>query len=312
MPQLTFEAVAPLVAAEDVRGVTLNVTFQCPVSGKRVDASSNIEQGVLSKTKTVFGRQLMQSLRYSFSRMLYSLVGGGVAGSMASSAASQAVGTTAGAPASYTEDERRATVLAAFKRVQSQFAWDGQRFVSASLLKELQTEMARVVGAMALTEPWDRAVLARMLAEVAAADGRIADEERELFAAFAEGAELDQLLHREPLAVSELKETTPKVREALLMLTFALAQTDGAFGGSERGRIAGYAHAFGVSDRRAAELEAHARDFVVDQMLEAIYADGVCDAGERAQVEQLASGLGMDAEALGRLDARCRKRKGLL
>jgi uncharacterized membrane protein YebE (DUF533 family) len=67
----------------------------------------------------------------------------------------------------------------------------------------------------------------------------------------------------------------------------------------------------GVPAGRATELERWAREFVVDQLFDAVYADGVIDAEEKKRVEQMATRLDISPDSLARLDTRARKRRGL-
>lgn len=316
MPQISPELVEPLVAHQEVRGTAVQVTFRCPVSGRESKASAPIQQGLGSRTKNAVGRSLFGQMRWALASMIGSMVGGGTAGYVARSVAHSAIPMGSGAPRSFAPEEVTAAVLEAFRRVQGQFAWDGTsgRFVSVALMRDLQPAFHRLVQSVEIAERWDRTILARMLAEIAAADGTVADAERAFFDAFADtdAPSLDQLLASPPVGRAELDEVTPRVREVLLLLSQALAYSDEDLGEAERGRLEGFRSGLGIRPQRAAELEGFAREYVVDQLLEAIYADGVADPNERAQVAALAGRVGVDDDGLARLEARCRKRKGLV
>lgn len=315
MPALTYDLIKPLIAAQETRGSTLQVVFRCPVTGEERPSSASVRQGAVSRTKSSMKRSLWYGVRSVLAQTVRSMVGGGMAGSMATTVVHTA-GPTGGPGYSFTEEELRTAAVEAFQRVQRYFAWDegAGRFVAASHLKGLQTGFQELMASVSLTEGWDRSVLARMLAEIAAADGEIADEERELFDIFAgtDVEPIERLVQRDRLTAAELDATTPKVREALVVMATALAMADEDFDASERARLDDFAKGLGISGARAAELTEMAREQVVDMLLEQVYADGHADPEERAMVNSLAHNLGVPRDALDRYDVRVRKRKGLM
>ena len=179
---------------------------------------------------------------------------------------------------------------------------------------DLQTDFATLLGEVEITNAWDRAVLARMLAEVAAADGRVTDDEREFFEAFAgfDTEPIDRLVANPPLTVGELEETTPAVREAMMAMAYAVALSDESFDAHEEVRLEQLHEGLRLPHDRSQELMDYAREHIVDMMLEVVYADGIADDAERHQVGELASRLGVGPAEVSRLDARLRKRKGLI
>jgi uncharacterized tellurite resistance protein B-like protein len=316
MPAPTFALVQPLVSHEEIRGAALDVSFQCPVSGRQVYSSARVERTEVPRAGRRPNKGLFRSVRRSLAGVVRGAVGGGVLGNAAGEVVAGPDQSVEQLPV--TDEERRAAIVAAFKDVAIQFAWDAgsRRYVAATLMHELQTDFARAVEATPVESPGDRAILARMLAEIAAADGRVGDEERDFFAAFAgagdaELGEIDTLTRKPPLTPDDLAEATPAVREVLLMLAWALAYADEELEDRERRRLAAFAAGLGISETRAEELSGNARAYLIDQLLEVIYQDGVADADERAQVARLAARLGLDARDVEALDLRCRSRKGL-
>lgn len=318
MADLTYDVIKPLIAHEAIEGRQVRVLFRCPVSGSEVPASAAVQGGVGSRAKSAVKQTMMRNLRYGLSSFVRSLVGGGRMGSMASSAVSSA-SRNSGSAVSCTEDERRAAVLQAFKSVRSRFAWDQatNRFVDAKILAELMTEFSRLTASVQIVDAWDRMVLARMLTEIAASDGTIGDEERGFFEAFAgagvDGADLDldDLLSKPPLTAQELASTSKPVRPVLLMLATAVAYSDEQMTSDEGTRLMAYAQGLQVRPEQAHALFAAARDHVLDQLLMAVYADGVADPAERQSVVRLAARLQVDEPTLVRMEGRTRRRMGI-
>ena len=315
MPEITYPLVAPLVEEQDVSGHSVRVVFRCPVSHVQVRSSGEIREGGSAAGKQL-KRSLWSNLRYSFSSILRGVFGYGIAGSIGSDLARGAVDSAMHQRDLPKEPQIQEATLDAFKNVQSQFAWDptNERFVSASVFKELQTEFTVKVSETPIVKQWDRAMLVRMLAEVAAADGNIDGDERIFFASFSgdDMPSIDELAEKPPLTAADLGETSAEVREVMLMLAMALACSDEDYAASEQMTLRGFATSLSIDEARYAQLEQLAKDHIIDQMLETAYADGILHAEERAQVDGAAKKLRVATETVDRLDARCRKRKGIV
>jgi len=316
MPEFTYDAIESLIEQQDVSGHSVTVTFRCPVSGRQIRSSASVVEDASGKVGKAVKRSVWRNLRWSLGRMVRSVFGYGVAGEIGSTVAYTAM--SAGDARDYqpSKDQVKQATLEAFKSAQNQFAWDASqnRWVAASVFKELQTEFAVTIQATVFDKPWDRNILARMLTEVAAADGTIEEQEREFFHAFTggNGPTLDQLLEKEPLTKAELAETSADVRKAMLLLATAVAMSDEEYAAAEQAKLAHFAAGLGMTQSDLERATVLAADYVVDQALETAYADGKVDPAERHHVDQLSFRLGVDTDRLQRLDARCRKRKGLL
>ncbi|PIE16336.1 MAG: hypothetical protein CSA66_07385 [Proteobacteria bacterium] len=316
MPELTYDLIKPLVAQQDVSGHGVSVVFRCPISGREVRSSGQFVEAAGGKAKSALKRSLWTNLRWSLSRMVRGVMGYGVAGQVASTVADTAMMGADSASRQPKPSEIAQATLDAFKTVQDQFAWDdsSERFVAASVFRELQTEAAVLIETTSFSKQWDKNILARMLAEIAAVDGEIAEQEREMFYTFTagEGPSLDELLAKPALTPAELAETSEEVRETALLLTMAVAMSDEDFAKSEQEKLVRFAGGMGLGPEDLARAEGRAKDFVLDKALELAYADGKIDAQERARVDTLAQRLQIPVDRVQRLDARCRKRKGLL
>jgi len=315
MPEITYELIAPLVAQVDVTGHSTTVIFRCPVSGAEVRSGASITQrqgGAGAAVKS----SIWRNMRWSLSRMVRSVFGYGVAGQLGSAVADTAMHSTGSGGFKPSEAQIKQAVIDAYKSVSNQFAWDtsNQRLVAASVFRELQTEFANVVQQTTFTKPWDRNILARMLTEVAVADGKIDEEERELFFAFIgqDGPTIDELAAKPPLTPAELQETSAEVRQTMLLLTTAMAMANESFTVQERERVHQLAQGLGIAGDAVARAQELAADFLVDQALDGAYADGELADDERRKIDLLAAKLQVAPERVQRLDARCRKRKGLL
>jgi uncharacterized tellurite resistance protein B-like protein len=314
VPDLNYSLITPLIAQTDVSGSYVNVVFQCPVSGDEIRAQGSVVQSAGAAMKSEVKRSLWRNVRWSLSRMMYSVFGYGVGGAVGSVVV-DAAGSVADAK-SYqpTPAELEGAIVEAFKSVSNRFAWDesNQRFVSASVFKDLQTEFTVLVQSTRIAQAWDRGVLARMLAEIAQADGTLAEGEREFFYTFLEGQQsLDDILDKPPLSKADLEETSADARHVMWLLAAAMAVSDQDFAPAEAQKLAFFGKALGVSDKDQARGLELAKEYILDQALEAAYADGKMNRAEHAQIAELAQKLGITEDRAARLDARCRKRKGI-
>jgi tellurite resistance protein len=314
MPELTYDLVAPLVAQTDVSSNYVQVVFQCPVSHELIKSSASATESQGSAMKKEVKRSLWRNIRWSLGRMMYNVFGYGVGGAVGSTLV-ESVGS-AGEASGYqpNEEEVKRAVMDAFQAVGNRFAWDesNQRFVSASVFHELQTEFTVIMQKVLVTKQWDRAVLARMLAEVASADGTLAEEERQLFYSFLRDQNLDALLEKPPLSKADLEETSEDARHVMWLLAAAMAVADEKYSELEKLKLENFGDALGIADKDQARGLELAKEYVLDLALEAAYADGKMDKNEHDKVIQLGIALGIPDDRVARLDARCRKRKGIL
>jgi len=314
MPEPTYDNVSPLVVDQQATGNYLRVVFQCPVSGEQVtgSASATSTQGDLVKKE--IKHSVWRNIRWSISSAVRSMFGYNAGGIIAGAVADVAL--TPGHVRDYqmTKDEVKAATLEAFRQVANKFAWDqtNARWVSAKTLRELQAELTVLIQQANITKKWDRAVLTRMLAEIAAADGAVADEERELFHAFGDdGMSLDELFERAPLTAADMEECSDDVRHEMWLLSAAMAVTDKELADTEKALLSEWGASLGIAPKDQARGLELAREWVVDQALDASYADGKLDKSENAEIRAIAKALGVPNERVDRLDARTRKRRGI-
>jgi len=292
MSQPSYDQLKPLIAQELLRGSTVHVMFQCPVSGQHAESSAPVREGGASKAMAALKRNAMSQLRWALANTVRSALGGGYFGRVGSGMVHEAApgGSAASAPSTA---QRQAAVVEAFQRVQSQFTWDGahQRYLHASAVQGQQSAFARALAGLQLGPGQDKNVLTRMLAEVAGADGHIADEERELFDAFAgdHPGGVEALLALPLLSPADLATVGHQLREPLLMLAWAVAYADEELEPAEQARLQAFAQGFGLGRAQVQRAAGAARDHA--------YA-----VGWR---------LGLDQQAVQQLEARCMQRRGL-
>jgi uncharacterized tellurite resistance protein B-like protein len=290
--------VRPLVGAEEVRGDYLHVSFRCPLTHHEATSWARIGGGdatVDEAAETLLGRA-----RQALARLV-----GRVSGEQ----------PRPGAGGSPPEGDRGQALVSAFKRVQSQFAWDehNERWAWASLVAGAQGDLTQMLERVRFTEPVDRRCLARILAEVALADGSVAAVEKQFFESFTGEAagEIARAAGAGELTDEELTDTTPFLREPMLALAWALAYTDRDLASAEEARLAKFARGLEISERRAAVLQGFAREYVVEEMVSAAYADGAVDPAMRPELSRAAAQIGVTPQTMEQIERRVRRLRGM-
>jgi uncharacterized tellurite resistance protein B-like protein len=308
MANIRYESVYPLIARVERERGTIRVAFRCPISGETVDASAPIPQT----------EELIPSTPSAAWR-LRGAVAGAARRAMASGGPSLDTAAPEQPPA-ITDERIQLAIVDAFESVASYFAWDRDhaRYVSATAAGEIATEFARQLEAAPVKTAADRRALARLLCEIACADGKLAAKERAFLAGFAGddevGAvdELVQLAIHTPLSAAELGATEVGAsRDTLLMLAWALAYTDEDLADAERTRLHAVAAGLGIDAQRAAELQRFAQLWLVDNALVRAYPGGARSPAAHAWVAELARRIALPAAELHRADARFRRRNGI-
>lgn len=319
----TYESIQPNLRSAHQEGSTLRCTFHCPVSGEVVESQGTLrrEKGLKDVAVDSVKRSAFYSLRHAVYRAVHGALGHGFLGRAAGEVASSMLGnmehsSRQQAP-EFSEEEKRAAVVEAFERVASRFVWDGKnrRYVSASAAGEQLSEFAAQLAKAPVVQRYDTGVMARMLVEVARADGQVEPEEEELLASFlpAELGSVEALAKRPPLSEVELSEcASGPARETMLMLAWALALTDESLAPQEARRLERYARGLGLAQERAEALQRAARLFLFEQALDAAYPDGERDESAHEDALALAGRIGLTAEEAERADIRYRKRQGLI
>ena len=320
MPTVDYANVQPLIAAEQVEDRQLHFVFQCTVSGFQINASHAVSQGADPKTQIAgkAKRAAFFALRGPISSAIRRAFGtstiGRLIGDVGSTAAYvAATPSSQGSNLNLSKQQRQDAAVAAFRSVASSFSWDDSRggWVSCELAKDLSSEFQRQLSQHSVEHPYDQTIAARMLVEIAQADGVIEAKEQEYLGLFLppSAGSLTQLQERPALSAAELAEAQPgPARLTLLSLAWVLALADESFDPAEAALLEHFRS--GLEDKstpldKAREL---AQDFLVDQLLEQSAGEG--DNG-RGALGAFADRLGIDAAEIQRAEARFHKRRAL-
>ncbi len=314
----SYDDIEPLIADSKIDGSTIEVSFRCPVTQTEVPSQGTMRAGrdVSSVAQRSVKRSLSQSLRRAVFSAIRGALGSGLLGRAGQDVA-RSVLTDATDKMNHTHSsgEKQAALLEAFEQVQSQFVWDAKssRWVAAEALGA-KSEFSSQLASAPVRAKYDRGVLARMLVEIAAADGSVSAEEKDFLAGFVtpDLGSIDQLLAAGSLSSVDLSEVSAgSVRETLLMLAWAAACTDEDLDASEQAKLTDFAAGLGLSSQQATKMRTVAQEHVLNAAFQAAYSDGV-DATKKAQVLAVAAAIGVPAEQAQRFEIRFRKAHGLV
>jgi tellurite resistance protein len=319
MPEITYENVEPLIADLEVRGRSVAIQFECPASGQQVPARHSLAPKAQSRVTQTAKRTASYEARRAVSSMLRGVFGRGMMGRMASQAADSALQMAAsgltGSQQGLSKAEQREAVVEAFRSVASQFTWDASnaRWIAARAARELMGPFELQLADAPLETNYDKQVLARMLVEVAQADGTLAPAEKDFMNEFLspDVGSLDSLMERPPLTAAELANTSRgNVRGTLLMLTWVLALSDESFDPAEAERLKAFGQALGLTGAQATAMRQAAQAFLLDQAMERMVTWGGHDAHARKELYALADRLGMSRDEAEHAEAAWQRRRG--
>ncbi|MBK9449528.1 MAG: TerB family tellurite resistance protein [Bacteroidetes bacterium] len=276
---ITYNLIKPLIVDVEVQGQRVFVEFQQPDSGNFVEAQGPIRQS--NSVGSAIGRSVkrtaMQQARSSITRMVGSLFGGGFLGRTARAATSTAASeftrnqsSNSNAPS---ESEIEDAVVAAFKTVRTQFHYDegtgtwGKPKAAAAPREKNAFETQ--IDKNPIVDRHDRKVFARILADLASADGVIQDEEVEFFQSLVptDAGSIHDIIASEPVSKVDCEMVKDGVRDTIYIFSWAIVMADYEIHAKELEMMAKYGDMLGISASRKTELEHNAKIHMLEQAL---------------------------------------------
>lgn len=273
----TYEQIEPLIVSEEVEGRNVFLEFALPGSDEIFETKANIKRAkdVGSKVKGRVTRMAANQARRATSRVVRGALGGGMlgrTGGMAfNMAAREGVKSTQNGVSN--KEIKEATVKA-FLNVAGNFAYDpdtGEWFKATDPPPPPpKSPFEEQVNAHPIVDPHDKSVFARVMAELAYADGSIAKEESEFFTDIIppDQPTLDKLAKADPVSRIEAQEVTQGVKATIYMMAWVIAGIDLDIDPVEEELLAEYADVFELAEPRREELTRFAKYFVLEQNID--------------------------------------------
>ncbi len=307
MIDISYAEVEPLLASAVQEGEVLRCTFRCPASGEEAEGRAPLIKGrTLEDVSTVEAPGLLDGLRDAFGALFGGAVGGRGPGA----------GTAEADAPQFTESERKAAALVAFDGVSSRFVRDGVtgRWLAASGAGDLLSDFARQLGMAPIRREHDRAIAARILVEVARADGQVTPTEWKFLAQFVpvEVSSVDACMELPALTAEDLDQASGgAARETMLMLAWALAFIDSDLDLDETHQLLTYARGLKIPEPRAFELRGYAQEHLLEEALRLAYRRGKVNAPRREEARGVGRRVGLDEPTIAAVEERLERRLGL-
>lgn len=298
--EITYESIRPYLLEEAIDGSKITCKFK--VEDQEFESSANIKtnmkDGTARVTKMVKNTALGR-LRSTVLRVLRRAVGGGFAGTAVSMAGNEAMrqGTDS---IKHSQKDKEEAIVRAFEKITAELTFEGGKWRLAKEFSEFEKRLKK----NPITKAYDKKILARMLVEIARADGAIEKEEKEFFEDFLneETGTLGELMRAPAVSVVECEEITKEGKENVFMIVAAVAISDHEYEDEERFRLEEYATMMGFDDDKRDDLIRYAQDYTIEMYIRAN------DVMTRDEVYAFADKIGMDRGEAERTQIRLDKR----
>ena len=273
----TIEQIEPLIISQEQEQRKLFMEFGLPGAGpdeiyevqhtiKRArDAGSRIKER-MTRTGVMYARRgAVRAVRRG--------IGGGIAGRMVGQTMNQA-SREVRPEQNASQKEVNQAVIEAFEKVAKYFHWDeasetwGKPGIPPP--PPPKSPFEEQLAANPIADPHDKNIFARVMAELAYADGHIAPEEAEFFKEIIppDQPNLDVLAKADPVSTIEAQEVTEGVKGTIYMFAWVIALIDLDLDGVEEELLMEYADVFKLTDASRQELTKHAKYFVLEKNID--------------------------------------------
>lgn len=314
---MDYDSIAPIVRSSEQRGTVMQVVFQDAAGGAPVEASAPLQRSkdLAGATRATAQRKLLSHLGFAISRAVNGALGDvNVLSKIAGGKARTAVqGLAASIDSKYSATEKQNAIVRAFRSVSDRFQWDGAAWVLAEASIVQPGEFSQQLDAAPIAERADLDVLARMLVELAGADGEVGEDERGFLGTFLPpGLVVDALIDGPVLTDAELRAVSEgPVRDSMLMLAWGLAFCDDELADEERDTCRRFARGLGISVARGKEVRNAAAGFVLEHVFAETWSVGVADEALREEAFALADRLGLPRPVARRIESQYKRRQGI-
>lgn len=312
--KFSYDLIEPLLIESEVEGSEIYCAFEIPGTGEIVESSARIKRtgSVQSDVTRQITRMGSNLLRREASRLVRRSLGGGILGRLGSSTVRSATRNVQ-TGFQFTREDKEEAIVDAFKKVahrfnfdESQGTWTKAPAVTAKTQERPAPEQKSAVEEQIENAPlstrFDREVLARILVELASADGEVEREEQEFLESIVgtEFGSINELMAMEPVSPVECEELSTGVRETIYLLAWVMSLTDLDVNQSERNILLEYAGMFGFSDQKMEEIIRKAKMYLMESSI-------TVDTS-REELYDLADRLSLDRNDAERALIRLKKR----
>ncbi|MFK7904006.1 MAG: hypothetical protein AB8B69_02730 [Chitinophagales bacterium] len=298
---ITYQEISPLIVQAEVHRSRMECIFQAPGSSEIVKATTTIRRKHTIKSRVVndVKRTALYELRSIATRALQNIFGNGTIGRTARQMTNTALSTNT-PDYTYSEEEKQAAVLAAFKTVAKKFHYNSPTDTWAT--GKSMSDFERKLQEKPLTEKYDKEILGRMLIEIADGDGYISSDERNFLSDIMhpDVVDIDELMSKGALNKYDLEEVSKGAEENIMMLAWSMAFRDWELDSGEKGQLERFAGMFGFSDTVITRIVGLAQNYVIEGLLD--------EGAGKSEILDFAEQIKMKEEDAQRAMVKYRKR----
>lgn len=292
MSNYSYNLIEPLLVNSQIEGSRIYCTFRTP-NGDIIESFGKLSRpkSVEGKIRKQLTRTATRSARRIATRSVRSVLGGGMFGRMGSQIVRSMVSTDSigDGGSSYGSAEKQAGIMAAFEKVADRFQLNentGEWQEATSMLtsstpakrkkikighrgakkepKYSYSSDASTAGSLfenqlskaPVENSFDKEITARILVELANADGKVSREEKNFLGEIipAELGTINDLLERDPVSQIECEEVSEPVKETIFMLAWTVALSDFSIEPEEVEILSEYAEMLGLRSDKQEDL----------------------------------------------------------
>ncbi len=263
--EISYKSIKPYILDERLEGSKMFCKFQ--IESEVFEAEGVIKAGVKKGSERVTSmvkNTAIGRMRSMVLGVLRRAVGGGFAATVTSMAGNEILRQQTDG-IRYNAKDKEGAVVRAFESIAPELTFDNGKWRLATEYSEFE----KIIKRSPLTKAYDKKILARMLVEMARADGNIAKEEKAFFNDFlnSETGNLASLMRAPAISIVECEEVSKEAQEVVFMLTVAVALADDEFADEERLKLDEYAQMFNFKEQKAAELITLAQDYTIEAVI---------------------------------------------
>ena len=284
--EITYELIQSLVISAEADGSKMVCEFEVPESQEVIPSSAMIkrDKSVAGQIKQRVTRTVTSRARVSTSRLVRNILGGGMLGRIGSQAVNTATrGVTQDLNRGYSSDEKEAAIVEAFSKVAKHFHYDdvlgwqkaGAIVTNKQKVRSAETkpvrkqvnrnasEFEKLVQKNTITNSFEKEVLARLLVEVAQADGGISSDEEQFLQEFI--PDYEAFLQKPLLTPIECEEISKSSKLTIYAIAWVVALIDLEMNPLEEAKLFELGDWFELNDRTVDSTINTAKSYILEQ-----------------------------------------------
>lgn len=268
--EYTYQSIEELLVDSSVEGQIMICQFRIPGTDEVIESRSAIKRSNSVKNKMVdtVKDSLMMEVRRSVFGIIRNTLGYGVVGRISSSVASSVLSQSGMGAAGFSAEEKQSAIVEAFRAVASRFFYDpsDKHWKAAGQISDLEKQLA----GYPLQNKFEEDLAARMIIQLAGADGAFEETERSFISEQLGWTELmidEAFLMNHPILAVECEEVAEASRSTLFLLTFMAALADGRLDDKEKELLGRYGRMLDLSEEQMSRLATIAKDYILQNML---------------------------------------------